>query len=199
VLDRTVPQPPDTEPAVKRAGDLKPGDRIAAGFLPGYDARDVRYVEPYGHHGGRDWALIVHRDGEGLPDVQFLLADTLVPLEVVADRTGLDFSREPEPTETAQVPAGVEGVPHGRDPGRVTVTRYFSFGHGHTDPDTGEDLLNKYVTVLAPTAAACQEAMFASRYGKAWAFGYSPGDPVWQEWGPRWKEHELIDATDGAS
>lgn len=80
--------------------------------------------------------------------------------------------------------------PAGDDAG--AVTRYFSFGHGQTDPDTGEDLLDKYVTVIAPTVEACRDAMFASRYGQAWAFDYDPADPTWREWGPQWTEHERI-------
>jgi hypothetical protein len=48
--------------------------------------------------------------------------------------------------------------------------------------------------VIAPSAEACREAMFASRFGQAWAFDYEPDSPQWQEWGPRWTEHEVIDA-----
>lgn len=116
------------------------------------------------------------------------------------DPTGLNYGRGDE----AQDPQPVAGrvPPHldGRT-GEVVdasegepVTRYFSFGHGQTDPDTGADLLNRYVTVVAPTAQACREAMFASRYGREWAFEYIPGTPQADEWIPRWNEHERIDA-----
>lgn len=75
------------------------------------------------------------------------------------------------------------------------TTRHFSFGHGQTDPDTGENLLDKYVTVHGPSIEACREAMFASRYGEEWAFEYAPDSPTWQQWGPRWTEHERIDVA----
>lgn len=79
------------------------------------------------------------------------------------------------------------------------VTWHFSFGHGQTDPDTGKDLLGHYVTVIAPTPQACREAMIASRYGQEWAFDYDPASPQWLEWGPRWTEHEVIDAMPNAA
>ena len=82
----------------------------------------------------------------------------------------------------------LDGCPNGEQ----LVTRYFSFGHGQTDPDTGEHLLDKYATVIAPTVQACKKAMFASRYGDRWAFDYAPDDPQWLEWGPRWTEHDRI-------
>lgn len=72
------------------------------------------------------------------------------------------------------------------------ITRYFSFGHGQTDPDTGENLLDKYVTVIAPTAEGCRDAMLASRFGREWSMEYIPGTPRTDEWIARWTEHDRI-------
>lgn len=89
-------------------------------------------------------------------------------------------------------------VPHGEAHRTSNVqhlggyTTYFSFGHGQTDPDTGESLIDKYVTVIAPTYEACREAMFASRYGERWSFDYPAGTPTAAEWIPQWTEHERI-------
>lgn len=105
-------------------------------------------------------------------------------------------------------PAGYEadcGTPgphgaHGPEPVGVAkeavepVTVYFSFGHGQTDPDTGEDLLFHYVTIVGPSYEACRAAMFNSRFGDRWSFDYLAGTPMAREWIPRWIEHERIDA-----
>jgi hypothetical protein len=74
------------------------------------------------------------------------------------------------------------------------VTRYFSFGGDHFDPQTGESLWKKYVTVIAPDSEACRTAMFA-KYGRAWSMEYIPGWPGHDERIARWTEHERIDAT----
>jgi len=84
---------------------------------------------------------------------------------------------------------------NGEAPAAEPITRYFSFGHGQTDPVSGVSLLNHYVTVVATTAEDCREAMFASRFGNRWAFEYIPGTPQADEWIPQWTEHERIDAT----
>ncbi|MET0423616.1 MAG: hypothetical protein ABW046_07070 [Actinoplanes sp.] len=73
------------------------------------------------------------------------------------------------------------------------VTVYFSFGHGQTDPDTGENLLDKYVTITGPSYEACREAMFASRYGNRWSFDYLAGTASADKWIPRWTEHDRIE------
>jgi hypothetical protein len=86
------------------------------------------------------------------------------------------------------VPASTTSV---EEPEPVTV--YFSFGHGQTDPDTGKNLLDHYVTIVGPSYSACREAMFASRFGQAWAFDYVAGSAAANEWIPRWTEHERID------
>jgi hypothetical protein len=72
------------------------------------------------------------------------------------------------------------------------VTVYFSFGHGQTDPTTGKNLLDHYVTIVGPSYEACRAAMFASNYGDRWAFDYIAGEPQAEEWIPRWTEHERI-------
>lgn len=109
-------------------------------------------------------------------------------------RAGFGYSREADDPVPGAVPGGVDG--HSEFSGRASVpdmvTRYFKFGHGQTDPDTGERLIDKYVTVIAPTVEACRAAMFASRYGNRWSFDYAPEDPKWSEWGPRWTEHDRI-------
>jgi len=95
-------------------------------------------------------------------------------------------------------------VPHGEihrtsAPNGEMFTRYFSFGHGQTDPKTGESLRDKYVTVTAPTAEGCREAMLASRFGREWAFEYVPGRPKTDEWIAQWTCHEriVVDADGG--
>lgn len=120
-----------------------------------------------------------------------------------ADETGLAYTRadtdadDPTPVSPARVPLHTGSVVDGdkliTDPETVTV--YFSFGHGQTDPDTGENLLDKYVTIVGPTYEACRAAMFASRYSNRWSFDYIAGTPTANEWIPRWAEHERIDAT----
>jgi hypothetical protein len=72
------------------------------------------------------------------------------------------------------------------------VTVYFSFGHGQTDPDTGKNLLDHYVTIVGPSVDACTEAMFASRYGDRWSFPYVGGAPRTAEAIAEWTEHERI-------
>jgi hypothetical protein len=116
------------------------------------------------------------------------------------DPLGLNHSREaddPTPVSPARVPAHIGAVTDGGlvdETPEESVTRYFSFGYGHTDPATGESLRDKYVTVIAATAEGCREAMLASRFGRQWAFEYIPGLPKTDEWIPRWTEHERIDA-----
>jgi hypothetical protein len=114
---------------------------------------------------------------------------------------GLAYSREPDdptPVSPARVPAHTGGM---TEDGLIDeteaeqVTVYFSFGHGQTDPDTGKNLLDHYVTVVGPDYVTCRQAMIASRYGQAWAFDYIKGSPTADEWIPQWTEHERITAT----
>lgn len=122
------------------------------------------------------------------------------------DPTGLLHSREaddPTPVSPARVPLHIGGpVGTVSDSHLVVdetpvepVTRYFSFGHGQSDPATGKNLLNHYVTVVATTAEGCREAMLASRFGREWSMEYVPGNPRSDEWIAQWTEYERIDAT----
>lgn len=110
---------------------------------------------------------------------------------------GMVAARELDDDEPEPIPDGVSGSAAGAPAGRETFTRHFSFGHGQTDPETGENLLDKYVTVIAPTADGCRQAMFASRFGEAWAFEYIPGQPQTDEWLPQWTEHDRIVVESG--
>jgi len=197
----------DTEniPPVE-AAKLAVGDRIAAGFLPDGEPATVVYVEPYEReHDGQSWVFVAYRFADGYGESDNFLAHGKIPLESVAD-DGHGYSREPdEVTPEGRIPAhdgfvgegGLTTVP--LTDGESPVTWHFSFGHGQTDPDTGENLLGKYVTVVAPSYEACRTAMFSSRYGNKWSFDYDPDSAVWREWGPTWIEHERIDATGPAT
>lgn len=81
----------------------------------------------------------------------------------------------------------------------LMYTRYFSFGCGQTDPETGENLIDKYVTVIAPTPEGCREAMLGSRFGREWSMEYIPGRPRTDEWISQWTEHAriVVDADGG--
>jgi hypothetical protein len=76
--------------------------------------------------------------------------------------------------------------------GTTPVVTYFSFGHGQTDPDTGQKLIDHYVTVVAPTYDECRTAMFASRYGNKWSWDYLAGRAKTTEAVSQWTEHEVI-------
>jgi len=76
--------------------------------------------------------------------------------------------------------------------GTTPVVTYFSFGHGQRDPDSGQKLIDHYVTVVAPTYEECRAAMFASRFGRAWSFDYLAGRAKTTEWVSQWTEHEVI-------
>lgn len=96
-------------------------------------------------------------------------------------------------------PEDIGRIRAAHEPEGTPVTRYFSFGGGHIDPKTSESLRNKYVTVVAPTAEGCREAILASRFGRAWSMEYIPGRPRTDEWIAQWTEHEriVIDADGG--
>lgn len=116
-------------PLSKPAGDLKPGDRIATGFLPGsLSAADVLFAYPYTGRDGLAWVFLAYRESGYGPESERFLSGSQIPVESVAD-TGLAYSRELESTVVAPVPADVEGHPEfGRQapaPGVVAV------GDGH--------------------------------------------------------------------
>lgn len=112
--DLTVTQPPDT--STKAAADLAPGDRIASGWLPEGEAADVLLAIPYSAHRS-DWVFVAYRHfGDGYPAADSFLADAVVPLEVVADASGLGYSREvddPTPVSPARVPMHTGAVVDG--------------------------------------------------------------------------------------
>lgn len=89
----------------KAASELKPGDRITAGFLPLADAADVLFVEHYTGRDGQGWTFVAHRaDGYG-PESDVFAAAARIPVEPVD--TGLGYSREaddPTPVSPARVP-----------------------------------------------------------------------------------------------
>lgn len=117
--------------------------------------------------------------------VQF---DGFDSLKEAGDQLRLHIEVETSPAGLTKAADESRGVLAGTSP----VVAYFSFGHGQTDPDTGKKLINHYVTVVAPTYEACREAMFASRFGRAWSFDYLAGTKRATEWIPRWTEHEVI-------
>lgn len=115
-----------------------------------------------------------------------------------AEATGLGYSREaddPTPVSPGRPAAHYAAATNG---GLVEepVTWHFSFGYGQHDPDTGEHLIGKYATVIAPTADACREAMFASKYGDRWSFDYAPESSAWLKYSPDWTEHDRIVVRD---
>jgi hypothetical protein len=197
--DHTVAR---TQRIVRPASDLAVGDRVAAGFLPGGNPAEVLFTTPYRLSAeSQPWVLVVSRIATGEANADHYLAHARIPLEHVADPTGFGYSREDDeatPTGTRE-PLHTGGVIDGGQLVDETpaepVTVYFSFGHGQSDPDTGKDLLDHYVTVIGPSYAACRDAMFASRFGERWAFDYLAGTPTADEWIPRWTEHERIDLT----
>lgn len=112
----TVTQPPDSN--TKPAAKLTPGDRIARGFLPTGGASTVVVALPYTHHRA-DWVLVVHRYDDGRPDGETFLADADIPVEPVADETGLTYTRadtepdDPTPVSPARVPLHTGAVVDG--------------------------------------------------------------------------------------
>jgi hypothetical protein len=127
-----------------------------------------------------------------------LVDETEVPHEVLVERGLIDNDGElteagREGLRSAIANSLVDETPvEGEIAEPITV--YFSFGHGQTDPDTGQNLVDHYVTIVGPSYAACRAAMFASRYGARWGFDYLKGDPESDAWIARWTEHERIDA-----
>lgn len=119
------------------------------------------------------------------------------------DPTGTGYSEVVREPEQVEVPADITTTAYpvrgAAANGGGPFTRYFSFGHGQTDPKTGENLRDKYCTVIAPTAEGCRDAMLASRFGREWSMEYIPGTPRTDEWIARWTEHDriVVDADGG--
>lgn len=105
-----------SEPVMRPAANLTVGDRIAAGFLPERDAAEVGFVH---HHlrGEDPWVFVAyHFPGGAVPNSSYFRADAQIPLEGVADFTGLTFSREPDdptPVSPARVPLHTGSVVDG--------------------------------------------------------------------------------------
>jgi len=110
-----------------------------------------------------------------------------------------DLPETPALTASGLTPAA--DLSRGVLAGTTPVVVYFSFGHGQTDPGTGQKLLDHYVTVVAPTYEQCREAMLASRFGREWSMEYLAGRTRTTDAVSRWTEHEVIIApgTDRAS
>lgn len=102
----------------------------------------------------------------------------------------LAFHIEAATSPTGLTPAA--DLSRGPLAGTSPVVTYFSFGHGQTDPGTGQKLIDHYVTVVAPTYEECREAMLASRFGHNWSWDYLAGRAKTTEAVSQWTEHEVI-------
>lgn len=93
-------------PPTKAAGELKPGDRIATGFLPGsLSPADVLFVFPYIGRDDLAWVFVAYREHGYSPESERLLAASQIPVESVDD--GFGYSREaddPTPVSPGRVP-----------------------------------------------------------------------------------------------
>lgn len=170
-----------------------PGPRRAPHFEDGRDP-GVAVVEP--ETGER---VEVGADGCGCPVTEEIRPNdsSINGTERVEHRAGCWNAAEL--TASGLTPAADQS--RGVLAGTTPVVAYFSFGHGQTDPQSGMGLLGHYVTVVAPTYEECREAMFASRFGRAWSFDYLAGREKTTEWVSQWTEHEVIVApgTDAGS
>jgi hypothetical protein len=96
-------------PISRRASELIAGDRIAAGFLPEGDPAGVVFVLNYTAHRA-PWTFVAYQFPDAVVDSDNFLANAVIPLEAVADRSGLGFSREPDdpaPVSSGRVPLHV--------------------------------------------------------------------------------------------
>jgi hypothetical protein len=92
---RREADPMTSIPIWRRASELIAGDRIAAGFLPEGDPADVVFVFNYTAH-SVSWTFVAYQFPDAVVDSDSFLASAVIPLEAVADRSGLGFSREPD-------------------------------------------------------------------------------------------------------
>lgn len=77
-MDKTIP-------AVRgecRADELKPGVRVADGFLPLRRSAEVLFAYPYTLHGKARVLVVYLYDGDGQPAPDDFLAESLIPLGV---------------------------------------------------------------------------------------------------------------------
>lgn len=63
-----------------RADKLRPGTRIAAGFLPLMGPAEILFAHPYTLHGRGRVLVVVLYDGDGQPAPDDFLADALIPV-----------------------------------------------------------------------------------------------------------------------
>jgi hypothetical protein len=146
-------------------------------------------------------AATVHGDSTTISPVEVTCQDcresaNLAPVEEIEKALAASKALDETPAPAWDAPASgltVEAdLSRGPLAGTTPVVAYFSFGHGQTDPDSGQKLIDHYVTVVAPTYEGCRAAMFASRFGRAWSFDYLAGRAKTTEWVSQWTEHEVI-------
>jgi hypothetical protein len=95
------------DPLERPAVQLTVGDRIAAGFLPEREAAEIVFVHRY-LLAEDPWVFVAYTLPGGAPGSTYLRADARIPLEYLADASGLTYSREvaddPTPVSPARVP-----------------------------------------------------------------------------------------------
>lgn len=74
---------PDTiaQPKHVPAGELTPGVRVVAGFLPLKSAAEILFAYPYVLFGEDRMTFVYLYDGDGQPQADDLLAESLIPVE----------------------------------------------------------------------------------------------------------------------
>jgi hypothetical protein len=99
------------DPVERPAVQLTVGDRIAAGFLPEREAAEIVFAHRY-LLAEDPWVFVAYTLPDGAPGSTYLRADARIPLERLADASGLTYSREaddPTPVSPARggdVPTG---------------------------------------------------------------------------------------------
>lgn len=105
-MDETIP----VNRAECRADELKPGVRVAAGFLPLRKAAEILFAYPYQLHGTARVLVVYLYDGDGQPAPDDFLAESLIPLEVGPIELSETIRR---PDGWHRVEASVYGLPEG--------------------------------------------------------------------------------------